>query len=108
MTENDSPEHDSPEHDSQENGNPARAVVASVDYCLDLAATWHAWDGHPIARTIDGLPSTWTPHKALRPPRRRRRADHASAAAWTAAGVCLHRPCWPAPNPYPTSGTAAW
>jgi hypothetical protein len=61
MTEN-----DSPEHGSQENGNPARVVVASVDHCLDLVATWHAWDGRPIARTIDGLPSTWTPHKALR------------------------------------------
>jgi hypothetical protein len=49
-----------------ENDNPARAVVASVDHCLELAATWHAWDGRPIPRTIDGLPSTWTPHKALR------------------------------------------
>jgi hypothetical protein len=46
--------------------NPASAVAASVAQCLDLAATWHAWDGRAIARTIDGLPSTWTPHKALR------------------------------------------
>jgi hypothetical protein len=46
--------------------NPATAVVASVDTCLDLAATWHAWDGKPIARTIDDLPSAWMPHKALR------------------------------------------
>jgi hypothetical protein len=46
--------------------NPATTVVASVDLCLDLAATWHAWDGRPIACTIDGQPSTWTPHKALR------------------------------------------
>jgi hypothetical protein len=49
-----------------EHDNPAAAVVASVDQCLDLAATWHAWDGRPIARTIDEQPSTWTPHKALR------------------------------------------
>lgn len=36
------------------------------------ARTWHAWDGRPIARAMDdGLPNTWTPHKALR-----RIADH--------------------------------
>ena len=46
--------------------NPAKTVVSSVERCLDLAATWHAWDGRPIARTLDELPSTWTPHKALR------------------------------------------
>jgi len=49
-----------------ETDNPARAVVQSVDLCLELAATWHAWDGRPIARIIDGVPNTWTPHKALR------------------------------------------
>jgi hypothetical protein len=42
-------------------------VVAGVDRCLALARTWHAWDGRPIARAMDGgLPNTWTPHKALR------------------------------------------
>jgi hypothetical protein len=46
--------------------NPASVVVTSVDQCLELAATWHAWDGRPIARAIDDRPSTWTPHKALR------------------------------------------
>jgi hypothetical protein len=46
--------------------NPAAAVVTSVDQCLDLALTWHAWDGRPIARIIDDLPSTWAPHKAIR------------------------------------------
>lgn len=46
--------------------NPAAAVVTSVDQCLDLATTWHAWDGRPIARIIDDLPSTWAPHKAIR------------------------------------------
>jgi hypothetical protein len=47
--------------------NPASAVVASVDQYLDLATTWRAWDGRPIARIIDDLPSTWAPHKAIGP-----------------------------------------
>ncbi len=51
--------------------NPARRVVDSVAECLSYAATWHAWDGRPIARVDDGKPNTWTPHKALR-----RIADH--------------------------------
>jgi hypothetical protein len=51
--------------------NPGLLVVDSVEQCLGLARTWHAWDGHPIAATSDGLPNTWTPHKALR-----RIADH--------------------------------
>jgi hypothetical protein len=58
-----------------ERDNPATAVVAGLDRCLDLAATWHAWDGRPIARTIDGSPSTWTPHKALRRITRLRRCS---------------------------------
>ena len=56
----------------QADPNPGQLVVAAVDRCLELARTWHAWDGQPIARTMDdGLPNTWTPHKALR-----RIADH--------------------------------
>ena len=51
--------------------NPGRLVVAGVDACLELARTWHAWDGRPIARTVDGRPNLWTPGKALR-----RIADH--------------------------------
>lgn len=51
--------------------NPARLVADSVEECLSLARTWHAWDGRPIARSNDGMPNTWTPHKALR-----RIADH--------------------------------
>src|SRR5712675_585074 len=52
--------------------NPGQLVAVAVDQCLELARTWHAWDGRPIARTMDeGLPNTWTPHKALR-----RIADH--------------------------------
>jgi hypothetical protein len=47
-------------------GNPAEVVAASVEECLRLARTWHAWDGRPLARTVDGMPNTWTPHKALR------------------------------------------
>jgi len=52
--------------------NPAECVVEAVDRCLALAATWHAWDGIPIARIDDeGRSNTWTPYKALR-----RIADH--------------------------------
>jgi len=51
--------------------NPAQLVVDSVETCLALARTWHAWDGRPIPRDLDGMPNTWTPHKALR-----RIADH--------------------------------
>jgi hypothetical protein len=47
-------------------GNPGRLVADSVEACLEIAATWHAWDGQPIARTVDGKPNTWTPAKALR------------------------------------------
>jgi hypothetical protein len=56
----------------QADPNPGQLVVAAVDRCLELARTWHAWDGRPIARAMDdGMPNTWTPHKALR-----RIADH--------------------------------
>jgi hypothetical protein len=51
--------------------NPAELVVAAADSCLDLAATWLAWDGRPVARFDEGQPNVWTPHKALR-----RIADH--------------------------------
>src|ERR1700722_16450229 len=52
--------------------NPGQLVAAAVGRCLELARTWHAWDGRPIAGTMDdGAPNTWTPHKALR-----RIADH--------------------------------
>ncbi len=57
--------------DDNTSNNPAQLVVASVEQCLDLARTWHAWDGRPIPKTADGRPNTWTPHKALR-----RIADH--------------------------------
>jgi hypothetical protein len=46
--------------------NPAQLVADGVEHCLSLAATWHGWDGRPVARTNDGMPNTWTPHKALR------------------------------------------
>ena len=51
--------------------NPGQLVAAGVDACLELARTWHAWDGRPIARMLDGKPNVWTPGKALR-----RIADH--------------------------------
>ena len=50
--------------------NPADLVVAGVEKCLEYAVTWHAWDGRPIAGTVDGpdglQPNVWTPAKALR------------------------------------------
>ena len=46
--------------------NPGELVVTGVEHCLDLAATWHAWDGRPIARIEDGVPGVWTPLKAVR------------------------------------------
>lgn len=51
--------------------NPAQLVVDSVARCLDLVATWPAWDGTPVVRGPDGAADTWTPHKAAR-----RIADH--------------------------------
>jgi hypothetical protein len=34
-----------------ESGNPGQLVSGSVEACLEIAATWHAWDGRPVART---------------------------------------------------------
>jgi hypothetical protein len=51
--------------------NPAQLVQDSVTRCLDLMATWPAWDGTPVVRGPDGAADTWTPHKAAR-----RIADH--------------------------------
>ncbi|GGV89567.1 hypothetical protein GCM10015535_43640 [Streptomyces gelaticus] len=47
--------------------DPARLLTAMVDHVLALAATWTAWDGHPVPAG-DRL---YTPHKAIR-----RVADH--------------------------------
>ena len=49
-----------------DSGNPGQLVSDGVEACLEIAATWHAWDGRPVARTVDGKPNTWTPAKALR------------------------------------------
>jgi hypothetical protein len=49
-----------------DSGNPGQLVANSVEACLEIAATWHAWDGRPVARTVDGRPNAWTPAKALR------------------------------------------
>ena len=50
--------------------NPARLVVEGVEKSLSIAMSWHAWDGRPIAGTVDdtagGRPNVWTPAKALR------------------------------------------
>jgi hypothetical protein len=43
--------------------NPGSLVAAAVTTCLDIAATWLAWDGRPVVTDGENL---WTPHKALR------------------------------------------
>jgi hypothetical protein len=43
-------------------GNPGRLVLDAVDRCLELAATWLAWDGRAIATDEN----VWTPHKGVR------------------------------------------
>ena len=49
--------------------NPGAQVELAVEYCLEVAATWLAWDGRPAAR--EGGDRIYTPHKAIR-----RIADH--------------------------------
>jgi hypothetical protein len=49
-------------------GNPGALVSVAAARCLELAATWIAWDGRPIVTDGENL---WTPHKAMR-----RIADH--------------------------------
>ncbi|SEK84586.1 hypothetical protein [Nonomuraea pusilla] len=48
---------------TSENTNPALAVAAAAEHCLEIAATWLAWDGRPIV--TDGE-NVWTPAKAAR------------------------------------------
>jgi hypothetical protein len=49
--------------------NPGTLVEEAVEHCLEVAATWLAWDGRP-AVSEDG-DRIYTPHKAVR-----RIADH--------------------------------
>lgn len=49
--------------------NPGVGVEAAVERCLELAATWLAWDGRP--RTSEDGSRVYTPQKAVR-----RIADH--------------------------------
>lgn len=49
--------------------NPGAQVELAVEHCLEVAATWLAWDGRP-AVSEDG-DRIYTPHKAIR-----RIADH--------------------------------
>ena len=49
--------------------NPGTQVEDAVEHCLEVAATWLAWDGRP-AVSEDGE-RIYTPHKAVR-----RIADH--------------------------------
>ncbi|CAI9405013.1 hypothetical protein [Nocardioides sp. T2.26MG-1] len=44
--------------------NPGTHVESAVEHCLDVAATWLAWDGRP-AVSEDG-DRVYTPHKAVR------------------------------------------
>lgn len=44
--------------------NPGELVASAVERCLELAATWLAWDGRPRV-TADGE-RIYTPHKAVR------------------------------------------
>jgi hypothetical protein len=62
--------------------NPGSLVVDSVERCLAIARTWHAWDGRPIPRTSEGMPNTWTPHKAL--------WDAPRNEAWTLREIAEH------------------
>jgi hypothetical protein len=52
--------------------------VSGVEACLALAATWHAWDGQPVAGTVDGKANTcvtldadWSGRRVRRPDTRR-------------------------------------
>jgi hypothetical protein len=52
----------------------AERILGAVDTCLELAATWYAWDGRPrVSAPTSDLPggTVFTPHKAIR-----RIADH--------------------------------
>jgi hypothetical protein len=54
--------------------DPAELILGAVDSCLDLAATWYAWDGRPrVSEPTEDIPggTVFTPHKAIR-----RIADH--------------------------------
>jgi hypothetical protein len=54
--------------------DPAELVVDAVDTCLDIAATWYAWDSRPrVSQPTKDIPggTVFTPHKAIR-----RIADH--------------------------------
>ena len=49
--------------------NPGVHVESAVEHCLEVAATWLAWDGRPAVS--EGGDRVYTPHKAVR-----RIADH--------------------------------
>jgi hypothetical protein len=49
--------------------DPAELILGAVATCLELAATWYAWDGRPwVSEPTDNLPggTVFTPHKAIR------------------------------------------
>ncbi len=49
--------------------DPAELILGAVDTCLELAATWYAWDGRPrVSEPTDNIPggTVFTPQKAIR------------------------------------------
>lgn len=44
--------------------NPGVLVETAVERCLEIAATWLAWDGRP--KTSEDGDRIYTPHKAIR------------------------------------------
>jgi hypothetical protein len=70
--------------------NPAAAVVSAVEDCLELAASWLAWDGRP--RVSEDGDRIYTPHKAVR--RIARTFEHRLASAGAAAWDSPRTPNW--------------
>jgi hypothetical protein len=87
--------------------NPARLVVEGVEKSLAIAMSWHAWDGRPIAGTVDdtggGRPNVWTPAKALR-----RITDHLIELDFDEASSRLRRLGRTYLLTYEMAGPAAW
>jgi hypothetical protein len=49
--------------------DPTELIPDAVERCLDMAATWYAWDGHPrVSAPTRDIPggTVFTPHKAIR------------------------------------------
>ena len=69
---------------------PGAQVEQAVEQCLEIAATWLAWDGTPCVS--DGGERIYTPHKAVR---RIAAAgpdewDRPRTPNWTLREICEH------------------